>query len=139
MTALWALVHSTAERDTAWRRTATVGTQGIEFRWLFQDVLSVWMLFALHRKAVIYAVGLLEQVKEWLPCTCSLLAGQERLGVAYDNQRFASSGQKHVEPLWGCHKTYVSIAVATSQASNDNVGLFSLITVSMVVSKKTWE
>ena len=126
MTALLALVQPTAEHDTARRRTATVGTPHVEIQWLLQDVLSVWMLFALHWKAVMYAVGLLEQFKEWFPCTGSLLAGQECLGVANDNQRVACSGQKDVESFRSGHETYVSVTVATSQASYDNVGLVAL-------------
>jgi hypothetical protein len=134
MTPLWALVQSTTQLDAARRRTATVGTQFIKVRWLFQDILSVRMLFALDRKAVMYAVGLLQEVKERLPCTCSLFAGQERLGVANDDQCVPSSGQEHIEPLRSSHETYVSVAVATSQAGNDNVGLVTLKVIEVVVS-----
>ena len=92
MTPLWALVQSTSQFDTTRRRTATVGTQFIEVRWLLQDILSVWMLFALDRKAVMYAIGLLQEVEEWFPGTCSFLAGQECLRIANDDERIPSSG-----------------------------------------------
>ena len=92
------------------------------------------MLFAFDRKAVMYAVGLLQEVEEWFPGACSFLAGQECFGIANDDERVLSSGQKHIESLRSSHETYISVAVATSQASNDNVGLVTLEVIKAVVS-----
>lgn len=91
MAALWALMQPTVEHGTTRRGTTAVGTQFVEVRCLFQDILSVWMLFALDRKTVVDAVRLLEQVKEWFPRARSLLAGQKRFGVANDDERVTSS------------------------------------------------
>lgn len=72
------------------------------------------------------AVGLLQKIKKWLPGTCASLAGKKRFRVANKYERVSSPRQENVEPLRSNHETYVSVAVAASQAGDDDIAFFAL-------------
>ena len=87
------------------------------------------MSFALHRQAVVQVAMLMKKVKKRMPCRTALFTPQECFHISNQNDAIACSGDKDVEAFRRSHEANVPELVATSEGSNNDVTLLTLIIV----------
>ena len=87
------------------------------------------MLSALSGKAIMKVSLLADMIQEWRPDFSSLFGMRERVRVPNHDERVSSSGKQHIQALGRVHEPNVVVAVAATQAHDDDITFFSLVII----------
>lgn len=110
-------------------RAASVGTCCIKLLGRSDHNLAIRMSLAFKRKPSIHVAISFEHLKEWPPCEMSFAALEECTSVSDHHQGISCAGEENIHTLGSRREPDVSRLVASCEACNNNIPLFTLVLI----------